>query len=178
MSGAKGVKGSIPRPEEATPPHISLLHSRWHQKVMTTAGLSWLPPRCPSPSSHCPEFPQQRLWPRPTTEAAAPRLSMLTRSPQPESELRGACLTMAQGLERAGTAGWGAKTELTYSNPTGNTISSLSLRHLRRTSPRHAPPLPLSLFLFFLHGGVTSASGRPVATQEALGPWRSNTCMG
>lgn len=149
MSGAKGVKGSIPRPEEATPPHISLLHSRWHQKVMTTAGLSWLPPRCPSPSSHCPEFPQQRLWPRPTTEAAAPRLSMLTPSPQPESELRGACLTMAQGLERAGTAGWGAKTELTYSNPTGNTIfHSLSAIFGGRHHATLRLSLSLSLSLF------------------------------
>lgn len=48
------------------------------------------------------------------------------------------------GSGKSGVSGLGVKTELTYSNPTGDTVSSPSLRHLGRTSPRHAPPLPSS----------------------------------
>lgn len=48
----------------------------------------------------------------------------LTPSLRPECELHGACPPMPQGLE-GGNSSLGAKIELTYINPRGNTVSSV-----------------------------------------------------
>ena len=66
-----------------------------------------------------------------------------TPSHRPECELHGACPPMPQGLVRAGIAAWGQRQNSPIETRRG-TVSSLSLRHLRKTSPRHAPPFPAS----------------------------------
>lgn len=72
--------------------------------------------------------------------AASTKLPTLTISSRLALELQGACSPSPPHKwprvwrERGSRAG--VRTELTYSNPTGDTVPSLSPRHLGRTSPR------------------------------------------
>lgn len=164
-SRAKSCQGSVTRPEEATPPFFPLLHSRPQRRVTTKANVSRLVPHCPSPSSHYLQFPQQRLWPRPTSGCLL-ELSTLIPSPRPELELQKECPPMAQGLE-SGTGNLRGEKRTHLMQTKGEQFLHALSAILEG---RHRAPLRFFLFSLRRHH---IRPGHSTETQEALGLWRS-----
>lgn len=142
----RAVQGAIPAPREDTP--LSFLPPGSRNPV---------PPR--PPPAPTPRLPTAEVVAKATTGLLGPRLPAID-----PLDLQEAVTSKHPGSGEVRDGGLGVKSELTQRNPKGNTVSSLCLRHLGKTSRRCAPPLISS----------SMAASRPAAAREALGRWKSH----
>lgn len=133
LSKARSRSGKRPRP--LTSPFST--HSGFGRPPKPVPPGFRRPALCPAPT---PPNSHSRGGSQGQPRAASTKLPTLTISSRLALELQGACSPSPPHKwprvwrERGSRAG--VRTELTYSNPTRDTVPSLSPRHLGRTSPR------------------------------------------
>lgn len=137
---SQSCQGSVTRPEEATPPLIPLPTATESDNQSQSLPASAALPFGQLP--RLPRVPTAEVVAKANTGAASPKLSMLISPPRPEFKLHEACSLLTPRPEKAGLTSWGVKKDSPRANQ-GATVSR-SLRHLGRTSPLPAPPLPSS----------------------------------